>query len=181
MKFRIQVFVKRMSRRDCIEKLYSTLVNRVGRSDGLILTTTKKPPKHLALPGNHQILALNSCIKMDSEYFQLDTRMIEGLFKVQKPLSPKKQQFECHANGALIIVNHDDQPSQEFYFKGKQRQCVDYIYQSWVNGKEIVDIDKMFETLDFEGTKRLASLFSGKKGWKELIASEGKKCWLIPK
>jgi hypothetical protein len=173
------LFARRIHCSETLSVAYPALTNRVGRSEGIILTSTKQPLKYISLPGNHQVLPLTDCIKMDSEFFQLDTDIIEGLFKIQTPTT-SKQKFECHANGARIIVNHNHKDSQEFTFRGKQKQCVEYLYQKWVDGHKIVQIDKMFNDLeDFEKTKRLPNLFKGNKHWKALIAFEGKQCWLI--
>ena len=175
------LFARRMHHSDCQELMHSALTNRAGRSGGLILTSTDEVPKYLSLPGKHHIVPISTCIKSDTDYFQLDNDIIAGLFKPQRPQSAKKQQkIECHNGGGLIIINDDDGESRQFTFTGsKQKQCLEYIYQCWENGETEVNISKMFEDLDFVNTRRLTDLFKKKPGWKELIGYKGNLCWFI--
>ena len=174
------LFVCQLDGTDTLEAVYSALTHRVGRSDGLMLTSGTHAPLYLQLPGRHQIVPLETCSKKDSSFFRVDKQIIEGLFKVQLTHSVStKQKFECHANGAKFIVNYDNAPSKEYFFRGKQRQCVEYLYQQWVDGHEIIEVEKMLEALGLDDTRRLTSLFSGKVGWQEIIGTKGKQCWLI--
>ncbi len=167
------LFGRRLASTEVLDRVCDALTNRVGRSPGVLLTTSNGLPHHIDVPGRHRIVPLEDCIEPAAEGFAIDLDILAGIVGGERPFHPN---LPIQPSADFRVVRVGD---RLFRFRGdKQRQVVEYLYARWRNGMESVSVAVMLEDLEFSPSIRLRDLFKGHPDWRDLIGNGGGACWL---
>jgi hypothetical protein len=82
------LFARRLAHVETLDAVCDALTRRVGRPPGIVLTTTRRIPRHVVVPGQHRILYLGECPRSNAHAFALDTDVIGGVLNGVRPQRP---------------------------------------------------------------------------------------------
>ena len=165
---------RRLGEPGAMRLMREAILSRARRPPGIIIVSSPVGrAEDFAANAMVPVLPIIQCAKAGVSEFHLDASIIytaaHGLRSV-RPRSPVQVDAEFR------VVRLGD---REFRFRGdKQRQVVEYLYDSWRRNDGRVSVAFMFAALDLAGTTRLRDLFKGHPDWKDLIGYEGGACWL---
>jgi hypothetical protein len=171
----VVLFARRLTEVDHIDRICDRLVNRVGKSDGVLLTSTRNIPRHFEVPGRHRICSLHDCFNSISSPLLLDHTVLHGLFHATQPrLSVVGPRVQCALDGSSLVVH-----KKRYAFKGaKQKAIIRLLYQAWENGEPR---QKTSDILYKAGSQadQLKQAFSGcQTAWQEVVEYGEGYCWL---
>ena len=157
-----------MGNLDCAERV---LTAREGRSDGVLLTTSRGISRAVRLPGGHRILHVRDCVDQTSRNFALDVDVIAGgrLERRRDDASP----VEIELGGRCLRLH-----GREYRFRGTiQPAIVRQLYEAWHSGTPRQRTQKVLQTAR-SSAKELSQAFSGRSDFKEIIGYDKGLCWL---
>ena len=157
-----------MGNLDCAERV---LTAREGRSDGVLLTTSRGISCVVRLPGRHRVLHIRDCLDQSSRSFALDMDVLAGgrLEHQRDDASP----VEIRSGGRWLRLH-----GREYRFRGSiQAAIVQQLYEAWRNGTPRQRTQKVLQNAG-SSAKELSQAFSGRSDFKEIIGYNEGFCWM---
>ena len=169
------LFARRLGQIDGLDLVCDALTRRVGRPPGILLTSTRQMPRHVAIPGQHRVLHLTECMRGDVPGFAIDTDVISGVLSGIRPQRPAR----------LIDPSPDFRIvralGQTFTFKGdKQRRILEEMYRRWLDGDDRVSVAEIIAEFDLSAKTRIRDIFKKHPAWNVLLTEkEGSAQFLV--
>jgi hypothetical protein len=169
------LFARRLGQVDDLDLVCDALTRRIGRPPGILLTTTRRMPRHVMIPGQHRVIHLTEGMRGDIAGFAIDTDIISGVLSGIRPQPPAR----------LIDPSPDFRIvralGQTFSFKGdKQRRIIEYMNQRWLHGDDRVSVAEIIAELDLPAKTRIRDIFKKHPAWNVLLTEkEGSARFLV--
>ena len=166
------LFARRMTTAGNIDRICDVLINRIGKSDGLLLTSTRELPRHLEVPGRHRTCSLHCCFDPASSAFTMDRAVLNGLFGMAP--SRSMTDVECSPDGSMLTIH-----GKEYPFKGpKQRAIVRLLYQAWRDGKPKQQTSEILRKAGSNADQIRQAFAGSPTAWSDVIGYGDGQCWL---
>jgi hypothetical protein len=168
------LFARRLGQIDGLDLVCDALTRRIGRPPGILLTTTRRMPRHVMIPGQHRALYLGECMRGDVPEFGIDTDIIGGVLSGLRPQRPA-QPIDPSPDFRIVRAL-----GQTFAFKGdKQRTIIEHMYGRWLDGEDRVSTAEMIAELNLPERTRVRDNFKKHPAWDVLLTEKKGSCWFL--
>jgi hypothetical protein len=168
------LFARRLVKGATLDAICDALTRRVGRPPGILLTTSPPISRHVAIPGQHRVLAVSDCVRAGGPRFALDTDVVGGILNGIQPQRPA-QLIDPSSDFRVVRAL-----GQTFHFKGdKQRRIIEYMHVKWLDGYDRVSTAEMIAELDLPLSTRIRDDFRKHPAWNVLLTEKQGSCWFL--